>query len=208
MWFKVHRNVNDIRKQIIAFIKKHIMILYTHKSIHNSDRKGIKYRISYPRWSNSLVVNKQLWSDQSAVDQNETSKRSNDLWSHHLTLIQTLENVQRRAARFVINDYTSRTQGCVTSMLTSLEWQTRYDAKIQHQLVDIDRDLYLRPGDSRTRGQHGFFQERSNYDTLRNSFQRTAREWNHLPDTTVGASSIEEFRANLQQQVSHANQCK
>jgi hypothetical protein len=40
------------------------------------------------------------------------------------TLIQTLENVQRRAARFVINDYTSRTPGCVTSMLTLLEWQT------------------------------------------------------------------------------------
>jgi hypothetical protein len=78
--------------------------------------------------------------------------------------------------------------------------------KIQHQLVDIDRELYLRPGDNRTRGQHRFFQERSNYDTLRNSFQRTVREWNHLPDTTVGASSIEEFRVNLQQQVSHANQ--
>jgi hypothetical protein len=40
------------------------------------------------------------------------------------TLIQTLENVQRIAARFVINDYTSSTPGCVTSMLTSLEWQT------------------------------------------------------------------------------------
>jgi hypothetical protein len=103
-------------------------------------------------------------------------------------------------------------------MLTSLEWQTLEQRrrisrlvmmyKIQHQLVDIDRDLYLRPGDSRTRGQHGFFQERSKYDTFRNSFQRTAREWIHLPDTTVGASSIEEFRANLQQQVSHANQCK
>jgi hypothetical protein len=53
-----------------------------------------------------------------------------------------------------------------------------------------------------------FFQERFYYDTLRNSFQRTAREWNHLPDTTVGASSIEEFRVNLQQQVSNANQCK
>ena len=122
------------------------------------------------------------------------------------TLIQTLENVQRKVARYVINDYTSRTPGCVTSMLTSLEWQTLEQRrrisrlvmmyKIQHQLVDIDRDLYLRPGDSRTRGQHRFFQERSNYDTLRNSFQRTAREWNHLPDTTVGASSIEEFRAN------------
>ena len=101
-------------------------------------------------------------------------------------LIQTLENVQRRASRFVINDYTSRTQGCVTSMLTSLEWQTLEQRrrisrlvmmyKIQHQLLDIDRDLYLIPGDSRTRGQHRFFQERSNYDTLRNSFQRTARE--------------------------------
>jgi hypothetical protein len=73
MWFKVHRNVNDIRKQIIAFIKKHIIILFTHKSIHNSDRKGIKYRMSSPRWSTSLVVNKQFLSDQSAVDQNETS---------------------------------------------------------------------------------------------------------------------------------------
>jgi hypothetical protein len=70
-------------------------------------------------------------------------------------------NVQRRAARFVINDYTSKTQGCVTSMLTSLEWQTLEQQrrinrlvmmyKIQHQLVDINRDLYLRPGDSRTR---------------------------------------------------------
>ena len=83
---------------VIAFIKKHIIILFTHISIHNSDRKGIKYRMSYPRWSTSLVVNKQFWSDQSAVDQNETSKRnqlphdpttntgirSNGLWSHHL----------------------------------------------------------------------------------------------------------------------------
>ena len=136
--------------------------------------------MSYPCWSTSLVVNKQFWSDQSAVDQNETSK------SNHLpqdpttnpgipcaamvcdpttyTLIQTLENVQRRAAHFVINDYTSRTQGYVTNMLTSLEWQTLEQRrrisrlvmmyKIQHQLVDIDRDLYLRPGDGRTRGQH------------------------------------------------------
>jgi hypothetical protein len=88
---------------------------------------------------------------------------------------QTLENIQRRAARFVINDYTSRTQGCVTSMLTSLEWQTLEQRrrinrlvmmyKTQHQLVDIDRDSYLRPGDSRTRGQHRFFQVRFNYDT-------------------------------------------
>jgi hypothetical protein len=54
-------------------------------------------------------------------------------------------------------------------MLTSLEWQTLEQQrsisrlvmmyKIQHQLVDIDQDLYLRPGDSRTIGQHRFFQK-------------------------------------------------
>ena len=100
MWFKVHRYVNVIRKQIIACIKKHRIILFTHKSIHNFDRKGIKYRMSYTRWSTSIVVNLlvSFWSDQSAVDQNETSKRnqlphdpttnpgirSNGLRSHHL----------------------------------------------------------------------------------------------------------------------------
>jgi hypothetical protein len=72
MWFKVHRNVNDIRAQIIVFIKKHIIILFTHKSIHN--RKGIKYRMSFPRWATSLVVSKQFWSDQSAFDQNDTMR--------------------------------------------------------------------------------------------------------------------------------------
>jgi hypothetical protein len=183
--------------------------------------------MSYSRWSTSLVVNKQFWSDQSVVDQNETSKRiqlphdpttnpgirSNVLWSHHInpdtdirkctkkscplrhkwlhqqntrmrdkhvniTWVWECHNwtspgrtyvdlwfcchqvwgislagwyrhyVQRRAARFLINDYISRTQGCVTSMLTSLEWQTIEQRrrisrlimmyKIQHQLVDID----------------------------------------------------------------------
>jgi len=72
--FKVHRNVNDIRKQIIVFIKKHIITPFTHKSIHNFDRKGIKYWMFYPCWSTSLVVNKQFWSDQSAVDQNDTMR--------------------------------------------------------------------------------------------------------------------------------------
>ena len=94
MWFKVHRNVNDIRKQIIAFIKKHIIILFTHKSIHNSDRKGKIYRMSYPGWSTSLVVSKQFWSDQSAVDQDKQVRETSyltilrptleyRLWSHH-----------------------------------------------------------------------------------------------------------------------------
>jgi hypothetical protein len=62
-----------------------VKYMYTRKSIHNSDRKGIKYRMSYPRWSTSLVASKQFCSDQSAVDQNETSKRNqlpHDPWKN------------------------------------------------------------------------------------------------------------------------------
>jgi hypothetical protein len=36
--------------------------------------------------------------------------------------IKALENIQRRAARFVTNNYTDRTPGCVTNMITSLGW--------------------------------------------------------------------------------------
>jgi hypothetical protein len=114
----------------------------------------------------------------------------------------------RRAARFVTNNYTDRTPGCVTNMITSLGWQSleqrRHNSrlcmlyKIQHNLIDINRDLYIRHNDSRTRGQHRLFQERTNNETYRNSFfQRTVRDWNLLPTSTVAAATIEEFRANL-----------
>jgi hypothetical protein len=88
--------------------------------------------------------------------------------------IKALENIQRRAARFVTNNYTDRTPGCVTNMITSLGWQSlehrRHNSrlcmlyKIQHNLIDINRDLYIRHNDSRTRGQHRLFQERTNND--------------------------------------------
>ena len=67
--------------------------------------------------------------------------------------------------------------------------------KIQHNLIDINRDLYIRHNDSRTRGQHRLFQERTNNETYRNSFfQRTVRDWNLLPASTVAAATIEELR--------------
>jgi hypothetical protein len=65
---------------------------------------------------------------------------------------------------------------------------------IQHNLIDINRDLYIRHSDSRTRGQHRLFQERTKNETYRNSFfQRTVRDWNLLPASTVAEATIEEF---------------
>ena len=44
-------------------------------------------------------------------------------WDPHIKEeTNTLDKVQRRGARFVCNNYTNRTPGCVTAMLNSLEW--------------------------------------------------------------------------------------
>ena len=122
--------------------------------------------------------------------------------------IKTLEQIQKRAARFVTNDYTTRTSGCVTRMQKDLGWDTlqkrRLDNrlsmlyKIDHQLVDVEKENYLQSGDSRTRGGHKFYQERTTSEVYRNSFfPRTVRDWNKLPHSVTAAESLELFRGSL-----------
>ena len=94
--------------------------------------------------------------------------------------IHALEQIQRRAARFVTNDYTTKTPGCVTNMLKDLGWDTlqnrRHDARlsmlfrIDRNLVDVEKDEFLKSGDSRTRGGHKFYHERIASAVYRNSF--------------------------------------
>ena len=123
--------------------------------------------------------------------------------------IKTLEQVQRRAARYVCNDYTTRTPGCVTAMVEDNGRESRQDRlsflyKIQHGLVDIESSQYSRPSDSRTRGQRGLFQERINCDVYFNSFfPRTIRNWNELPRDITETSTLEEFRTSLPRQLVH-----
>lgn len=122
--------------------------------------------------------------------------------------INAIENVQKRAARFVHNNYADRTPGCVTKMVSSLEWEKLADRrkknrlcmlyKIQHGEVDIDKDQYLIPNDNRTRGKDRFFQERTKNNSYGQSFfPRTIRDWNQLPTQTTSASTVEGFRAAL-----------
>ena len=114
----------------------------------------------------------------------------------------------RRAARYVCNDFTSRTPGCVTKMLNDLNWgplkvRRRHDRlsmlyTIQHNLVDIPTDRYLRVSDRRTRGPAKFFQERIIDTAYSNSFfPRTVRDWNRLSGEVVSAASLGEFRSLL-----------
>ena len=106
-------------------------------------------------------------------------------WSPHSdTLINQLEMVQRRAARFVKNDY-SRTSS-VTNMLHDLRWDTLQDRrnntrttmlyKIKNNLVDVYPDPPL--CDARTHRGHNqpFSQVRARTTIYQNSF---------FPDTII-----------------------
>jgi hypothetical protein len=77
--------------------------------------------------------------------------------------INQLEPVQRRAARFVNNNFYNREPGAVTAMLSELSWETLEQRraktravdlmyKIINNLVDIPSHTLLIPADGRTRG--------------------------------------------------------
>ena len=89
-----------------------------------------------------------------------------------------LEKVQRRAARYVFNRYGDRNPGCVTDMLTTLNWEPLSERrlndrltllyKINNGIVDINKSQFYSAGDSRTRGAQRLFQERSSHPVLFN----------------------------------------
>lgn len=50
-------------------------------------------------------------------------KYASTVWDYHTQAnVKRLEQVQRRASRFVYNDYRTRTPGCITQMLNNLKW--------------------------------------------------------------------------------------
>ena len=135
-------------------------------------------------------------------------ENASPVWDpYQQTDIKALEQVQQSAARYVFNDYSARTPGCVTKMLDDLEWEPlevrRHDRlsmlyRMQHNLVDIPANRYLSSSDSRTRGTVKFFQERISDTTYSNSFYPgIAREWNKLPSRVVSVASLEDFRSSL-----------
>jgi len=123
--------------------------------------------------------------------------------------IQKVEMIQRRAARFCVNDYGQ--QSSVTKMLAELEWdtlQTRRSNsrlhmmyKITNDLVGINKHLYITPAvDSRSRHSHSKkLQELScNTNVYKYSyFPRTIREWNNLTNNNVTSISLEAFKKNI-----------
>ena len=118
-----------------------------------------------------------------------------------------IEMVQRRAARFVSNDY--RRTSSVTEIISTLGWYTLQKRRdlarlsmmypIVHHLVDIPVEPYLTPSTSMTRGHDSrFFQIRTSNTTYQQSFfPRTVILWNQLPQTAVSQTMLEAFQNQL-----------
>ena len=132
------------------------------------------------------------------------------IWDPHLVKdVGSLEAVQRRAVRWIKQDYSFKAS--VTAMqkelgLTQLD-QRRGDQrlilmyKVVHGLVFVQpSDLGLVPADSRTRASHKFkFRlPRCSTNELRHSFAtRTVGAWNKLPASAAEAGSLDLFRSQL-----------
>ena len=120
-----------------------------------------------------------------------------------------LDKVQRRDARYAFNNYTERTQGCVSAMVNSLGWETLQDRrklqrltmlfKIKHNLVEIpEAESIVWSNDSRTRGLQRLFVPYTSVTVYKMSFfPRTIQDWNKLPSSITDMQDIEAFKTAL-----------
>ena len=68
---------------------------------------------------------------------------SSSVWDPHTqTLINQIEMVQRRAARFCLNDYTSREAGCVSEMLNQLKLHQLKTRRTNRRLTILHKAIY------------------------------------------------------------------
>ena len=132
------------------------------------------------------------------------------IWDpHQKQSIHRLEQVQRRAARFVCNSYT-KTQS-VSALLHQLNWTSLEERrrcqrltllyKITEGLVAVpveSIDLVSNKGKTRSGGKKTFKQIRTNSTTFQNAYTpRTIPEWNSLSEATKSSKTTTEFKKLL-----------
>ena len=132
------------------------------------------------------------------------------IWSPYTQKnIQSVESAQRRAARFVTNNYSPYTS--VTNMLTDLGWKPlsyrRNELrllmfyKIVHHLVDINVDTLLTPLPPMhtTRGHdERFLQLSTRINTYLHSFFPSAiKLWNQLPSEVIHLTNYTDFKDKI-----------
>ena len=136
-----------------------------------------------------------------------TLEYASSVWSPgQKNLSQTIEKVQRRAARYVSNLQSSRDS--VSLMLSHLKWDTLEQRraksrvtmlyKIVNSLVEIPATKLI-PASRKTRGHTQKFLQiktRTNYHKF-SFFPCAIRHWNSLSSDLVSAADIDIFKERL-----------
>jgi len=125
--------------------------------------------------------------------------------------ITELDKIQRRAARFVFNDYSR--YGSVETMLEVLNWESLEQRRKNSRLcmlfkilngvvaIPADKHLTLNDRPARNRNSKTLKVYTWNTDYYGNSFfPHTVRDWNSLSEDSVSAQTIVQFKATLSPQ--------
>ena len=123
---------------------------------------------------------------------------------HYHNATMQLEKVQRRAARWVLNDYDRYSS--VTAMLHQLSWQSlksrRRISRLQtlFKIIHFDYPLsipsYFLPMERSTRLYHPRRYILPNSNTVlyqQSFFSKTIHDWNNLPNGLIDCNDIVQF---------------
>ena len=138
---------------------------------------------------------------------------SSTVWDpHYLNDINTLEKVQRKAARFVLGKYRQRESP--TEMMKDLKWNSLQERRLVarqtmlHKIISktaaVQLPDYISKPRRITRGQHSrsFTNISASTDSYQFSFfPRSVRCWNLLPEALVTAPSADQFKASLWKEI-------
>ena len=127
------------------------------------------------------------------------------VWNpNHKKWISKIEQVQRRAARWTVNNFEQKAS--VTEMVKNLGWRTleqrRADArlclfyKVVHGLVAVPLPDYIQYSNRISRYCHSmtFRQVSTSTDYYKYSFPLAIVQWNALPESVACLQSIEVFK--------------
>ena len=135
---------------------------------------------------------------------------SSPIWNpHQKTQIKQIEQVQRNAARFVLNKpFNRQSPTSVTTMLQQLNWPTLEDRrkasdqilmyKVVNGLVAV-QETYLPPRSPRYVDSIRFITYHCRVNVYQHSFfPRTVITWNQLPASTTNLQSLDSFKLAVQ----------
>ena len=159
---------------------------------------------------NLKLVNKSVKETAYFVLVRSQLEFASTVWSPWLAKdIFELEKIQRRAARYVVNNYDFTNS--VTEMIERLGWESLEDRrtksrlclffKIMSEQICIPRNEII-PSDNlyTTRSSHhrNVITPYARTDVYKYSFfPFTCQKWNNLPSTTKDLQSLDTFRKNI-----------